>query len=111
MWTHESFTMWSAPAPHLPRWATSWAIKLDTVLTWREDGDAYVEARFDGGELSIVIPRRAHARRRVVPIRVNGVLPAPRAALARPRSGYDALVGKVGGALRRWLAAARAWFG
>ncbi|MCW5831468.1 MAG: Hsp20 family protein [Labilithrix sp.] len=44
---------------------------------------AQLDARFDGGELTIRVPKLAHARRRVVPVRVNGQRPSSAVLRAR----------------------------
>lgn len=48
------------------------------IVTLPEGADVGgIDARFDSGWLSIRIPKLEYARRRRVPIRVNGALPAP----------------------------------
>jgi len=73
-------------AERLPGFWTKERRSFRHVVTLPSGADASaIDARFAGGELSICIPKLPHARRRVIPVRVNGALPAPpRAELARP---------------------------
>ncbi|MBX3200048.1 MAG: Hsp20/alpha crystallin family protein [Labilithrix sp.] len=63
-----------------------------------------IDARFEDGTLSIRISKRARARRRVVPIRVNGALPA--SLLAPAASSWSPLswLREAGARLRQRIA-------
>ena len=68
-----------------------------------------IRASFEGDRLSICIPKLAHARRRIVPVRVNGELPAA-PVLARLEHRPASWFRELGAAVRHLASALRARF-
>jgi HSP20 family molecular chaperone IbpA len=65
-----------------------------------------IDARMDGDRLSIRIQKLPHARRRVVPLRVNG---EHSGGISPGRAASDPLLARLARALRSFAAAVRGW--
>lgn len=85
------------------RWKTKERSSFRQVVTIPPDADpTQIDARFEGGWLSIRVPKLAQTGARVVPIRVNGALPPTRTEPPPSRAG-DSFFRRAGDAVKRFI--------
>lgn len=85
-------------------WKTREHSSFRQVVTIPGDADAtQIDATFEGGELSIRIPKLAHVRPRAIPVRVNGVLPPARDDRSQRATAGASFFQRTGDTIKRWF--------